>query len=120
MVINYLYGTEEHDVCLAHILEIFQDKDVLLDRAKALTKVKELNFLGRKLSGKGMDADQRRIKTILEFRPPSSKEEVRAKLLRISHVCWKIYSGFRKYNRAAPIDEERGKVHMVNGLSGAL
>lgn len=91
--INYLddiivYGSteEEHDTCLAQVLKIFQNNNVRLNKTKTLTKVKQLEFLGHKLSDKSIEADQKKIKTILEFRTPVNKEETRSN--QSQHNSW--------------------------------
>lgn len=91
--INYLddiivYGSteKEHDECLAHVIKVFQDNNVRLNEAKTVTKAKELDFLRHRLSDKGIDADQKKIKIILKFRPPANKEEVRSFLGLVTYV----------------------------------
>lgn len=53
---------------------------------KTVIKVKELEFLGHRLLEKGIDADQKKIKTIREFRPPANKEEIRSFLELVTYV----------------------------------
>lgn len=90
---NYLddvivYGSteEEHDLCLKKVLETFKENNVLLNEAKCTRKVKELCFLGHKLSEHGIDADQRKVETIQNFRSPQTKEELRSFLGLVTYL----------------------------------
>lgn len=71
----YCFGSseEEHDQCLKHVMKIFEGNNVLLNRTKCVRKVKALQFLGHKLSDSGINADEKKIKTFLEFRSPKTK-----------------------------------------------
>ncbi|KAG5897166.1 hypothetical protein JTB14_020895 [Gonioctena quinquepunctata] len=89
--INYLddiivYGSteQEHDDCLVKVMQVFED--ILLNKTKCIKKVQQLCFLGHNLSHKGIDADQEKVKTILQFRPPTSKEEVRSFLGLVTYL----------------------------------
>ncbi|KAG5863498.1 hypothetical protein JTB14_025531 [Gonioctena quinquepunctata] len=91
--INYLddiivYGSteQEHDDCLVKVMQVFEDNDILLNKTKCIEKVQQLCFLGHNLSHKGIDADQEKVKTILQFRPPTLKEEVRSFLGLVTYL----------------------------------
>lgn len=91
--LNYLddiivYGSSEseHDACLKKVMEVLNENNVLLNKTKCLIKVQELEFLGHKLSDKGIEADQKKIKTILDFRAPENKEEVRSFLGLVTYL----------------------------------
>lgn len=45
-----------------------------------------MEFLGHKLSSQGIEADQRKVKTIMEFRSPQNKEEVRSFLGLVTYL----------------------------------
>ncbi|XP_044753909.1 uncharacterized protein K02A2.6-like [Coccinella septempunctata] len=77
---------KEHDYCLNNVLEVFKVNNVLLNEEKCIKKVKELYFLGHKLSDKGIEADHAKIKTILQFRPPTTKEETRSFLGLVTYL----------------------------------
>lgn len=79
--LNYLddiiiYGrTEaEHNTCLEEVMKVLHRNGVTLKESKCLYNVQELEFLGHKLSCKCIDADLKKVKTILEFRAPANKE----------------------------------------------
>lgn len=81
--INYLddvivYGSSEaeHDACLKKVLQVLEENHVLLNKKKCTMKVQEVEFLGHKLSSKGIDADKRKVISILNFRAPATKEEL--------------------------------------------
>lgn len=91
--LNYLddiivYGgtEEEHDAHLEKVLNVLRDNNVVLNEAKCVTKVQNLEFLGHKLSANGIEAGEDKVKTILEFRPPHSKEEVRSFLGLVTYL----------------------------------
>lgn len=90
---NYLddiivYGTNEgeHDRCLQNVLEVLKDNNVCLNEAKCIRKTREVYFLGHKLSAKGIDADSSKVQTIMEFRAPANKEEVRSFLGLVTYL----------------------------------
>lgn len=76
----------EHDRCLASVMKTLQENNVLLNEEKCIMKATQITFLGHKLSSKGIDADQHKIKTIMGFRSPASKEEVRSFLKLVTYV----------------------------------
>lgn len=91
--LNYLddiivYGSteNEHDHCLNNVMQVLNTHNVLLNKSKCLFKVQELEFLGHKLSSQGIEADQRKVKTIMEFRSPQNKEEVRSFLGLVTYL----------------------------------
>nr|CAH7744111.1 unnamed protein product [Callosobruchus chinensis] len=91
--LNYLddiiiYGSTEfeHDRCLNKVLEVLDTHNVLLNKSKCLFKVQELEFLGHRLSNQGIAADQRKVRTIMEFRSPQNKEEVRSFLGLVTYL----------------------------------
>lgn len=77
---------EEHDECLQKVLLELKTNNVTLNESKCLFKVQELKFLGHKLSDKGINVDSRTIDTILNFRAPSTKEELRSFLGLVTYV----------------------------------
>lgn len=91
--LNYLddiiiYGATEaeHDHCLNKVINVLNNYNVLLNKSKCLFKVQELEFLGHKLSRQGIEADQRKVQTILEFRSPQNKEEIRSFLGLVTYL----------------------------------
>lgn len=91
--LNYMddivvYGSSEleHDGCLKAVQEILKKNNVLLNDEKCVIKATELSFLGHRLSGKGIDPDPEKVKTILQFRIPETKEETRSFLGLVTYV----------------------------------
>lgn len=60
------------------LLETLNQSGVLLNKDKCQKKVRQLEFLGHKLSHMGISADDNKVKTIRDLRSPTSKEEVRS------------------------------------------
>lgn len=69
---------KEHDENLEKVLKIFEENRVTLNKEKCVFKVKRIRFLGHILSGEGIQADPEKTDTILKFRVPNSKEELRS------------------------------------------
>lgn len=83
-----VFGTDEqeHDECLKIVLQILKENDVTLNEEKCCFKVRELNFLGHKLSDKGIDVDSKKVNEIMSFRSPVNKEELRSFLGLVTYV----------------------------------
>lgn len=92
-VLNYLddvivFGSSEleHDKNLEEVLAILKEYNVLLNGEKCIFKTEKLVFLGHVLSTEGINPDPEKINTIINFRPPSSKEELRSFLGMVTYV----------------------------------
>lgn len=90
---NYLddiiiFGSSEaeHDKCLQDVLKTLEQHNVSLNKTKCVFKVQELEFLGHKISNKGIDADEKKIKALMNFRAPENKEEVRSFLGLVTYL----------------------------------
>lgn len=83
-----VYGStvEEHDECLANVLKVLNDHDVLLNTKKCEIRVKEVMFLGHKLSENGISPSDSKISAVQQFRSPKTKEEVRSFLGLVCYV----------------------------------
>ncbi|XP_058977362.1 uncharacterized protein K02A2.6-like [Musca domestica] len=91
--INYLddiivFGkTEaEHDGNLKEVLAILEKANVMLNKDKCIWKARRLLFLGHILSDKGINPDPEKIDTIMNFRPPTNKEELRSFLGLVTYL----------------------------------
>lgn len=76
----------EHDECLKVVLLVLKENNVTLNDEKCLFKVRELDFLGHKLSDKGIDVDVKKVNEIMTFRSPNTKEELRSFLGLVTYV----------------------------------
>src|SRR5699024_7374079 len=63
-----------------------KERGVMLNEDKCLYKVQTLEFLGHQLSPKGIEAGRDKVDTILNFRKPVTKEEVRSFLGLITYL----------------------------------
>lgn len=77
---------KEHDEALRMVLEKLRLNGVLLNSHKCKYKLKQVEFLGYKLSEKGIAPSEEKISAIQRFRTPSTKEEVRSFLGLITFV----------------------------------
>lgn len=76
----------EHDESLKKVLSVLKEKNVTLNEDKCKYKVQELKFLGHNLSAKGISVDQKKVDTIMNFRAPNNKEELRSFLGLVTYV----------------------------------
>lgn len=67
---------QEHNDRLAKVLQRISDHGLKLNRAKCQFCVQEMTFLGDKLSGEGIEPDDRKIKAILSMPRPRDKKGV--------------------------------------------
>ena len=91
--INFLddiivFGDNEtdHDNCLKKVLSVLDENNATRNEDKCIYKVKELNFLGHKLSHRGINVDSNKVDTIINFRSPENKEELRSFLGLVSYL----------------------------------
>nr|DAA65004.1 TPA_exp: gag-pol protein [Drosophila sechellia] len=92
-VLNYIddiiiFGTNEngHDNAVKEIKEILEKNNVLLNGEKCIWKTDKVKFLGHILSDRGIEVDPEKVSTILSFRSPKNKEEVRSFLGLVTYV----------------------------------
>ncbi|XP_055858008.1 uncharacterized protein K02A2.6-like [Episyrphus balteatus] len=83
-----IYGeTIEHlNKRVAKVLETLKSHNVMLNRAKCIFGVTELEFLGHKLSACGIAPTQSKVEAVKNFRCPSSVAEVRSFLGLVNFV----------------------------------
>lgn len=116
--INYLddiiiFGeTEtEHDNHLAKVLSVLRQNNVELNKTKCLARVEQLKFLGHKLSAKGIEADDDKIKTVRGFRPPTTKEEIRIFLGLVTYL--RRFIPGNHHGTTAPPNKTRRTIFVV-------
>ncbi|XP_031333862.1 uncharacterized protein LOC116163872 [Photinus pyralis] len=85
-IIVYGGTEEEHDINLSKVLKTLKENNAVLNDNKCLFKVQNLEFLGHKLSVNGIEAADSKVKTILEFRSPNTKGEVRSFLGLVTYM----------------------------------
>lgn len=67
---------EQHNGRLIKVLQRVQKYELKLNRSKCQFGVKEITFLGDKLSEAGVEPDKSKIKAILEMTRPEDKKAV--------------------------------------------
>jgi transposase InsO family protein len=77
-VLIFGVNEQEHDERLEKVLNVFQQYDILLNRAKCIFKSSEVVFMGHKLSSAGISPLESKIEAIKRFREPENMEEVRS------------------------------------------
>lgn len=65
---------EEHNSRLAEVLTVLKENNVLLNHDKCIINVKKINFLGHELTPEGVKPLPKYIKSISEFRKPTTIE----------------------------------------------
>lgn len=77
---------EEHDSSVKETLKVLNDHGILLNDHKCKFKQREIVFLGHKLSSEGISPADEKVKSILQFRAPRTKEELRSFLGLVTYV----------------------------------
>ena len=91
--LNYLddiivFGENEsqHNEQLEIVLKTLKDYNVTLNQAKCVFKTTSIQFLGHCLSSNGINPDSEKVRTIIEFRDPETKEETRSFLGLVTYL----------------------------------
>lgn len=77
---------DEHDMAVKNTLKVLNRYGILLNDHKCKFKQREIRFLGHKLSAEGVSPSDDKVKSILQFRAPTSKEELRSFLGLVTYV----------------------------------
>ncbi|XP_069505554.1 small integral membrane protein 44 isoform X2 [Ambystoma mexicanum] len=77
-ILVYAGDEQTHDATLKTVLTKLQDAGVRLCHEKCAFKVKEVEYLGYKISEKGISPKQNLMHAIIEAPEPTSKDEVRS------------------------------------------
>lgn len=77
---------EEHDLAVKHTLSVLNRYGIMLNIHKCKFKQTEISFLGHILSPEGVAPADEKVQSILQFRPPQSKEELRSFLGLVTYV----------------------------------
>lgn len=77
---------EEHDLAVKHTLAVLKRYGILLNIHKCKFKQTEISFLGHVLSPEGVSPSEEKVRSILQFRAPLSKEELRSFLGLVTYV----------------------------------
>lgn len=85
-IIVYGSTVEEHDRRLGKVLKRLSDYDITLNSDKCMYRVKSLEFLGHRLSSKGIEPSVDKTLAIKQFRQPNTSEEVRSFLGLVNYV----------------------------------
>lgn len=83
-----VYGStiEQHDQRLRKVLKRLSAYNVMLNSDKCMYRVKSLEFLGHRLSSKGIEPSEDKCLAIKQFRQPMTSEEVRSFLGLVNYV----------------------------------
>nr|CAI5819945.1 unnamed protein product [Callosobruchus analis] len=83
-----VFGENEknHDDRLSKVLDTLKKNNVLLNEKKCIYKVQEVEFLGNKLTAKGVKPLERYIDSIRQFRAPETIEELQSFLGLANYV----------------------------------
>lgn len=85
-IVIFARTRDEHDERLRRVLRILKNNNATLNKEKCTFAVQELEVLGFKVDAEGIRPTEEKIKAILNFRMPVSKEEVRSFLGLITFV----------------------------------
>lgn len=83
-----VYGSskQEHDVRLQQVQKRLRGFDVTLNEKKCIYGIQEVDFLGHRLSAKGVRPSIDKVNTVKGFREPTTAEEVRSFLGLVNFV----------------------------------
>lgn len=76
----------QHDTALRAVLDTLKRHGVLLNEAKSVYKVTQIEFLGHVFDSTGVRPIESRVEAIQSFRAPQSKEELRSFLGLVNYV----------------------------------
>ncbi|XP_055698689.1 uncharacterized protein K02A2.6-like [Phlebotomus papatasi] len=85
-IIVFGASEDEHNRALDGVLDTLKRHNVLLNHAKCIFRVPEIDFLGHRISQKGISPSASKIAAILSFRAPKTKEEIRSFLGLITYM----------------------------------
>lgn len=77
---------EEHDTMYAKVMGVMNENNVMLADDKLILKVTEAEFIGHRLTTKGVSPTNSKIVAVQTFRIPETREELRSFLGLISFV----------------------------------
>jgi transposase InsO family protein len=78
---------EEHDARLHKVLEKLRVSNVKLQPSKSVFRRKEVTYYGHVISESGVKPDERKVKAIVEMKPPNNREELRRLMGMIAYVA---------------------------------
>ena len=76
-VIIHGKDTEEHDLYLQKFMQRCHDKGIKLNRGKLELRMKEITFMGHRITQDGLQPDPDKVKAILELNTPQNVEQLR-------------------------------------------
>lgn len=85
-VLIYGQSQEEHDRNLENVLKIVKQRKIPLNERKCEFDVEEIEFLGYRISNKGIRQTQERIEAIKSLTAPKNKSELQSLLGLINYV----------------------------------
>ena len=77
----------EHDANLRTTLTRIQEAGLTLNQDKCIFGVKEVTFLGHKLSGDGVAVDESKVAAILKLPDPGNVKDLRMMLGMVQHLA---------------------------------
>lgn len=72
-----VFGNEEHDRRLEQVLRRLEELGMTLNKGKWEFRVREVTFLGHKVSGQGISPDPEKMKATTEMRAPGNQSELK-------------------------------------------
>ncbi len=84
-----VYGStiKEHDERLEQVLKRCRDQNIKLNREKCHYRTSEVNYMGHRLSDKGLKADPKKIQAVTEMTRPKDKKSLQEWLGMVTYLC---------------------------------
>lgn len=109
----------EHDRNLAAVMDRLKVYDVVLNTDKCVFRVREITFLGHRLSSKGIEPAIDKIESIKLFRQPEKLDELQTFLGLVNFVS-KFIPNVHIHRTITQVDPTQSSIHMDAGAIGCF
>ena len=120
----------EHDKRLEQVFRRLEATGLTLNRSKCVFGVSEIDFLGHKLSDRGLDPGAGKVESVLAFRQPKCASEIRSFMGLVNYMgrfiphLADLSEPLRKWTckeyKDKPVDFGHAEVQAFNSLKSAL